>query len=55
MQAQHLKALEQRHEKLEECLHQEQCHAARDAARIDQLKKEKLLIKDMIEQEKRCH
>ena len=49
MSASHLKALKEKHGKLEEYIHSEQTHAARDEARIVRLKKEKLQLKEEIE------
>lgn len=48
MQASHLKALKEKHTKLEQDIHKEQVHAARDDGRIERLKKEKLHIKELI-------
>jgi hypothetical protein len=48
MQASHLKALKEKHTKLEQDIHSEQIHAARDDGRIERLKKEKLHVKELI-------
>ena len=44
-----LKALQDKHEKLEENIRCESTHATRDETLIEQLKKEKLLLKEEIE------
>ena len=48
MQASHLKALQTKHNKLEQDIHCEMAHAARDDIRIEKLKKEKLHVKELI-------
>ncbi|MCE9507105.1 MAG: DUF465 domain-containing protein [Alphaproteobacteria bacterium] len=45
----HLKSLQDKHEKLEENIRCESIAASRNDGLIDQLKKEKLLIKEEIE------
>jgi hypothetical protein len=48
MQTSHLKALQNKHSKLEQDIHAEMVHAARDEVRIEKLKKEKLHVKELI-------
>jgi hypothetical protein len=48
MQASHLKALQQKHSKIERDIHAEMTHAARNNILIERLKKEKLHIKELI-------
>ena len=48
MQASHLKALQTKHSKLEQDIHCEMTHAARDETRIEKLKKAKLHVKELI-------
>lgn len=48
-----LHALKERHEKLEERIYHESTHPARDALLIDQLKKEKLRVRDEMERLKK--
>jgi hypothetical protein len=51
MQTSHLKALQNKHSKLEQDIHAEMAHAARDETRIEELKKKKLYTKELITQE----
>jgi hypothetical protein len=53
MQNSHLKALKDKHEKLERNIHDEQTHAARNEALIETLKKEKLYLKERIDRMQR--
>ncbi|MFH1158126.1 MAG: DUF465 domain-containing protein [Pseudomonadota bacterium] len=53
MQTSHLKALKEKHEKLERSIHKETTHPARDATLIEKLKKEKLRLKEKIERVKK--
>jgi len=48
MQTAHLKALKDKHERLEKSIHTEQTHVARNSALIEKLKKEKLHLKEEI-------
>lgn len=45
----HLKALQKRHAELEQRIHKEQLHAARDEYAIVRMKQEKLFVKEQIE------
>jgi hypothetical protein len=51
MQTSHLKALKTKHSKLEQDIHKELSHPACDDSRIETLKKEKLLLKELIHTE----
>jgi hypothetical protein len=55
MQTSHLKALKQKHEKLEQMIHGESIHAARNDALIDTMKKERLHLREKIERAERTH
>lgn len=48
MQTSHLKALKEKHTKLEREIHNEEVHAARNYVLIERLKKEKLHVKEQI-------
>jgi hypothetical protein len=48
MQTSHLKALKDKHSKLEREIHNEEVHASRNEVLIETLKKEKLFIKEQI-------
>ena len=48
MQTSHLKALQNKHNKLEQDIHSERAHPARNEDLIERLKKEKLHIKERI-------
>lgn len=48
MQTSHLKALQHKHSRLEQDIHAEMAHPARDVVLIERLKKEKLHIKELI-------
>ena len=54
MQTSHLKALKEKHQKLEREIHGESTHAARNDAMIERLKKEKLHLKEKIERAERA-
>lgn len=54
MQTAHLKALKDKHAKLERNIHREQVHAARDEVLIERLKKEKLYVKELIARNERA-
>ncbi len=48
MQTSHLKSLKNKHTQLEQKIHDEQNHAARNETLIERLKKEKLHVKELI-------
>jgi hypothetical protein len=48
MQTSHLKALQDKHRRLEQNIHSERLHPACDNMLVDRLKKEKLHIKELI-------
>lgn len=54
MHASHLKALKEKHTKLEHDIHSEMGHASRNDVLIEKLKKEKLHIKELIAVEARA-
>lgn len=49
MQTSHLKALKNKHRKLEQDIHEEETHAARNDLLIETMKKAKLYLKEKIE------
>jgi len=49
MQTSHLRALNEKHEKLEQNIQKETTHPARNTVLIEKLKKEKLHLKEKIE------
>ncbi|MCK4946528.1 MAG: DUF465 domain-containing protein [Alphaproteobacteria bacterium] len=53
MQTSHLNALNEKHEKLEQSIHEETTHPARNTVLIERLKKEKLHLKEKIEHVKK--
>ncbi len=53
MQTSHLKALRDKHEKLERDIHGERVHAARNDVLIERLKKERLHLKERIDRMQR--
>lgn len=53
MQTSHLRALNEKHEKLERSIHKEMTYPAHNTTLIERLKKEKLLIKEKIERVKK--
>lgn len=54
MTSSHLKALQDKHEKLEEKIREESSRAARNSMLIDDLKKQKLHLKEEIERTKKA-
>lgn len=54
MHASHLKALKDKHSKLDHDIHAEMSHACRNDILIEKLKKEKLHVKELIAEEARA-
>jgi hypothetical protein len=55
MQNSHLRALKEKHERIERYIHTERAHPARDEIMIERMKKERLHLREEIERVEKAH